>query len=59
MVLSFSQKITLIYSLMLGMIEGIASIIYSLTLVTSILKEIIANGIMEILLQFIYCFLSY
>lgn len=42
---------------MLGMIEGIASIIYSLTLVNSILKEIIANGIMEILLQFNY-FLS-
>lgn len=40
MVLSFSQKITLIYP-NAGMIEGIASIIYSLTLVTSILKKLL------------------
>lgn len=44
---------------MLGMIEGIASTIYSLALVTSILKEIIANWIVKILLQFNEPFLSY
>ena len=37
---------------MLGVIEGIASTIYSLASVTSILKEIIANWIVKILLQF-------
>lgn len=41
------------------MIEGITFTVYSLVLVTSILKEIIAVWIVKMLLQFDEHFLSY
>ena len=44
---------------MLRMIEGTAFTVYSLALVISILKEIIANWIVKILLQLNEHFLSY